>query len=111
MYESLKKGKIVRVELKPSIAEGLHGQIEESSITFDYVSKYVDDILLVREDDIKNSIVEVFKHHKLVIEGAGVVGLSALKRYSGRFMNRKLAVVLSGGNIDFKLFRDIICGS
>jgi len=109
MYESIKRGRIVRVELKPSIAEGLHGQIEESSITFDYISRYVDDILLVNEDDIKNSIYEAFKYHRLVVEGAGAVGLSALEKYENRFRDRKVAVVLSGGNIDFKLFRDIVC--
>lgn len=47
MYESIKVGKLVRVPLKPSLADGLHGNIEADSITFVFVKKYVDEIILV----------------------------------------------------------------
>lgn len=109
MYESLKKGRMIKVDLKPSIAEGLYGQIEEETITFDYISRYVDNMQLVSENDIRNAIIELFKQHRLVAEGAGAVGLAALKRYGRDFKDSKIAVIISGRNIDFRLIKEIIC--
>jgi len=108
MYESLKQGKIIKIETKPSIAEGLHGLIEENSITFDYVSRYVDDIILVSEEDIEKEIVELIRQHRLIAEGAGVVGLAALKKYRNRFRGRKGIVIISGGNIDFNVIKRLV---
>jgi len=108
MYESLRHGRIIKVEIKPSIAEGLHGLIEENSITFDYVSRFVDDIILVSENEIEREIVELIRQHRLIAEGAGVVGLAALKRYKDMFKGRKGVVVISGGNIDFNVVKRLI---
>lgn len=57
MYESLKAGKIISVEMKESIAEGLFGGIEKDSIMFSLVRKYVDNLLLVKEETIKQQSV------------------------------------------------------
>ena len=108
MYESIKKGKIVKVDLKPSIAEGIHGNIEKGSITFDIVRKYVDDILLVSEKDIANAIKLFLENHHLISEGAGAVGLAAISKYRNLFRKRKIAIVISGGNIDLSLLKTII---
>ena len=56
MYESIKAEKLVRTSLKPSLADGLHGNIETVSITFDFVKKHVDEIILVSEKNIKQAI-------------------------------------------------------
>lgn len=100
MYESIKAGKIVKVNLKPSIAEGLHGNIEENSITFDFVKKYVDDILIVKESDIMEAIKKMYYLEGLLVEGAAAVTLAALERYIGSFRGMRVCLVLSGGNID-----------
>ena len=111
MYECIKAGKIIKVEnLGESIAEGLHGGIEDGSITFDIVREYVDEILLVSEDEIKEAIRLFLEHHHQVAEGSGAVGLAALLRYKGRFANRKTVVIVSGGNIDLELLKSILCG-
>ena len=111
MYECIKAGKIIKVEnLGESIAEGLHGGIEDGSITFDIVREYVDEILLVGEDEIKEAIRLFLEHHHQVAEGSGAVGLAALLRYKGRFANRKMVVIVSGGNIDLELLKSILCG-
>ena len=111
MYECIKAGKIIKVEnLRKSIAEGLHGGIEDGSITFDIVREYVDEILLVSEDEIKEAIRLFLEHHHQVAEGSGAVGLAALLRYKGRFANRKTVVIVSGGNIDLELLKSVLCG-
>jgi len=109
MYESLKAGRIVEVELKPSIAEGLHGNIEKGSITFDVIKKYVDEMLLVEEEDIANAIRDLVKHHQLISEGAGAAGLAAIHRYRDKFKGEETAVVVSGRNIDLERIKKILC--
>lgn len=100
MYESIKQGKIVEVDLKESVADGIHGNIDRKSVTFDIVKKNVDEILLVNEEEIKESIKEYYLEYKEAIEGAAAVGLAALKRYKERFKGKRTAVILSGANID-----------
>lgn len=109
MYESIKAGKIIRAKLKPSIAEGIHANIEKDSITFDFVKKHVDKILLVNESEIKKAIKFLLENHHQIAEGAGAVGLAALLKYKKQFKKRKIAVVISGSNIDMGLLKKIIC--
>jgi len=108
MYESVKAGKIVKINLKPSIAEGLHGNVEENSITFEFVKRYVDDILLVEEKEIMEAIKELYYLEGIVVEGAAAVTLAALKKYIDLFSKMSnICLVLSGGNIDPKHFIEI----
>jgi threonine dehydratase len=109
MFESVKKGQIVKIPIKKSIAHGLHGGIEEGSITFKIIKKYVDGILLVSESEIKQVMKDFIFNHNQLIEGSGAVGLAAIKRYPNLFKNKKIAIIISGGNIDHTLLKNLIC--
>ncbi|MEB3328017.1 MAG: threonine ammonia-lyase [Candidatus Sericytochromatia bacterium] len=75
--------------------------------TFHYIAKYVDEMVTVSDEDTANTIVQLLERTKLVVEGAGAVGLAAL--LTGKVTARgKTAVVLSGGNIDTKLLSSLI---
>ena len=100
MYESLRKGEIVKVKLEHSIAEGLHGNIEDGSITFKFVKEHVDEIFLVSENEIKKAIRDLYELEGILIEGAAGVTLAALEKYKTYFKGRNMCLVLSGGNID-----------
>jgi len=108
MYESMKQGRIVEVPIEESIAEGLHGGIEKGSVTFDLVKELVDDIILVEEADIETAIALFLEHHHQVAEGAGAVGLATLMGSEKRFKDRRIGVVVSGGNIDISLIKKIL---
>ncbi len=108
MYESLKRGRIIEMELGESIAEGLHGGIEEGSITFDLCRSLVDGFILVEEDSIREAIRLLVYRQRQVAEGAGVVGVAALLESPDRFRGRKVGVVISGGNIGEELLRQIL---
>jgi threonine dehydratase len=58
MFESLKAGKIIKAHRHEpkTIAEGLSGGIEAGSITFEIVQKYVDEVFLVREEQIRHAV-------------------------------------------------------
>ena len=109
MYESLKSGHIVDMELGESVAEGLHGGIEEGSITFDYSRDLVDEIILVREDTIMDAIRLMIMKHHLIVEGAGAVGVAAILEAPKKFLNRNLGIVISGGNLDERLLKRAVC--
>jgi len=107
MAESIRQGHIVEMELDESVAEGLHGGIEEGSITFDLCRNLVDDFILVQEETIKEAIQLLLIRQRQVVEGAGAVGVAAIMEDPDRFRGRRIGVVISGGNLDTKLLREM----
>jgi threonine dehydratase len=91
---------------KETIAEGLEGGI--SKITFELGQRLIDSMVLVEEDEIRSAIRFLLEHHRLVVEGSGAVGVAALlhKRWSDP--GCKTGVVLSGGNLDYRLLKQIV---
>lgn len=108
MYESLKKGEIVDIPIQESIAEGLHGGIEKGAVSFDVCREYVDEVLLVEEEDIRKAILGYLENHHQIAEGSGAVGMAALLSSHGRFRDQKVVAVISGGNIDLPLLKEIV---
>jgi threonine dehydratase len=91
-----------------TIADGI--AVRDTSIkTFDYIMQYVDEIVEVDDEEIANAILFLIERQKLVVEGAGVVGVAALLHH--RFVynaNDKVGFILSGGNIDVTMLNLII---
>jgi len=102
MHECFKAKKIVDVPVPPTIADGLAGGI--SQMTLNLALKYVDDIVLAKEEELKKAILWVLKNERQVVEGAGIVGPAAILQRKIRFnLGEKVVVVISGGNIDMEL--------
>jgi threonine dehydratase len=108
MYESLKAGKIVDVKLRESIADGLFGGIEKGTITFGLVQKYVDDVMLIKEETIRKAIYLLWDKEKQVTEGSGAVAIAPILEDKRLFAGKTAVAVISGGNIDDKLFQSIL---
>ena len=108
MYESLRAKHIVDAKVEDSIAEGLAGNIEHGSITFDYASKHVDRLILVKEDTIRKAIRLLWEKDGQVSEGSGAASVAAALENKDTFSNRKIAAIVSGGNIDPTLFKNIV---
>ena len=89
-----------------TIAEGLEGGIGE--ITYDLGRELIDDMVLVEEADIRAAIRFLLAEHRLVVEGSGAVGVAAILADRLPQNIGKLAVVLSGGNLDYQLLREIV---
>jgi len=77
-------------------------------MTFDIIQRYVDDMMIVDENSIAMAILLFLERKKLVVEGAGTVGLAALLEGKERFRGKRVVLVVSGGNIDFTLIDRII---
>lgn len=106
-YVSFKDKMVSERTPQATIADGIAvGRVGERP--FEIISKYVEDIFLVEEDDIAMSILLFLERKKLVVEGAGAVALAALLANKKTFEGRKVVLMVSGGNIDFTLIDRII---
>jgi threonine dehydratase len=108
MYESLKAGKIVDAQMTESIAEGLSGGIEKGSITFKIVQEYVDKVLLVREETIRRAVYLLWDREKQVTEGSGAAAIAPIIEKKNLFGGKTVVAVITGGNIEAKLFQSIL---
>ncbi len=107
MHASIKAGKIVDIPMYDTVAEGLHGGIEQGSVTFPICQELVDDWIDVKESTIVETLRLMLMRHHEVIEGSGAVGIAALMENPKHFKGRRVGVVISGGNIDDELLRRI----
>lgn len=110
VHESLKAGKIVSIEEGKSFAEGLLGGIEQGAITFEMIRMYVDDLVVVEEETIKNAIKLLWENEKQVTEGAGAIAIAPILENQDKFNGKNVVSVISGGNIEENLFQKIISG-
>lgn len=109
MYESLDYGRPKAVPEEPTIANALSGGIGlNNRHTFELVRDLVDEHILVEEGEIRDAMSFSLAEHKLVVEGGGAVGIASLlsRRFAGR--GEYVGVVVSGGNVDPHVLRDVI---
>lgn len=104
---SLDEKKIVTLPGVKSIADGISVKTP-GDITFDIIKKYVDDVVTVKEDEIKDAIYMMLYRGKLVVEGAAATTLAAVLNKKIDMPNKNVVCVLTGGNIDTTLLAEII---
>jgi len=91
-----------------TIADGIAVR-DTSEVTLSYALKNVDRIISVDDEEIASAILYLLEKQKLVVEGAGAVGVAALLHHElDHLKGKKVAVVLSGGNMDVTLLSVII---
>ena len=81
-----------------TIADGLRAQV--GTITFPIIQKYVDGIILVSEEMIIQSMRIIWQRLKIVIEPSCSIVLAALLINNDQFHNKKVGLILTGGNVD-----------
>ncbi|MBY8826876.1 threonine ammonia-lyase [Hephaestia mangrovi] len=90
-----------------TLAEGIAVK-EPGRITSKMVEALVDDIVLVSERSLEESVSLLLQIEKTVVEGAGAAGLAALLAYPERFRGKTCGIVLCGGNIDTRLLANVL---
>ncbi len=105
MYRSLQAGVPIEIEEKDSIADALLGGIGlDNQYTFRMVQEYVDDVVLVSEEEIAEGMAFALDKQHLVVEGAGGLGIAALLARKVKGIGDTIAVVVSGGNANLSFF-------
>jgi threonine dehydratase len=100
-------GAITTVPPARTIAEGIAIRTVAER-TLELVTRYVDDIVLVDEEEIAEAILVMLEKEKTVAEGAGAAPLAALLHRRLPVVGKKVCVVVSGGNIDVNMISRII---
>ena len=108
MYESMRSNKMVTMDTQPTLADTCAGGVDLDSITLDLCRRYVDEILLLEEDEIAASIRLLFEQHRLVAEGSGALGVGGLLKRKELFQGKKVVAVVCGRNVDLEVFKKII---
>jgi threonine dehydratase len=108
MFDSIKAGKIVDSPILPTLSDGTAGGIEADSITFEPCRRYVDEWLLVTEDEIREGIKLIFQEHRYVIEGAAGVVVASFLKLRDRLAEKNVVLVICGGNIEGAKFREAV---
>ena len=107
---SLAAGRIVTVDVKSTLADGLAGNLEPGSRTFEFVSDLADRILLVAEGSIDLAMRELVRRERLVAEGASATAVGGLLQGGVDLAGRTVGVILSGRNVDADVIARVVGG-
>lgn len=103
---SLAAGKLVEIDVRPTIADGIAVAVP-GKLPFEFVQEYVDEVVTVSDDDVARAILLLLERAKLLVEPAGAVGVAAIME--GKISSSgPVATILSGGNIDPLLLQRVI---
>ena len=108
MYECIRKGHIHDIPLMDSYAEGLHGGLEEGSVTYEICRDLIDSWIILEEKAILEAIGFMLHSHHMLVEGAAAVGPAAVMTDPGRFKDKRVGIVVSGGNLSEDALRKIV---
>lgn len=113
MQRARAAGQIVPVDDLPSLADGLAGNIEAGSITFDLCRHYLDDMVLVTEAELEEAMRHFVREERLVVEGSGAVCAAALLAgkvdlATAGVSRPRVVSVATGRNVAEKVLRDLL---
>lgn len=109
MYESVRAGRILELESRPTLSDGTAGGIEPGAMTLDICRAYVDDFILVHEEEIRNAIRLLLEKHYVLVEGSGALSVASFIKEKERFKNKSVVLVLSGSKISLDTLREVLC--
>lgn len=109
MIDSLEAGKPVPVNEVESLADALGGTIGlDNKLTFKMTDRFIDETILLSEDEIAEAMRTLFHKDHLITEGGGAVGVGALTANKLKAVEGPIAIVVSGCNVDMNVFQNII---
>ncbi len=95
---SIHSGMIESAPYVKTIADGLLTTLGDKTLPI--IQKYVKDILLVSDNDIKAALKMVYQRMKIVVEPSAIVPFAAVLNNKSLFQGKKIGIILSGGNVD-----------
>ena len=99
-YRSLQSGKIEYNDTTDTIADGLKTTLGD--ITFNIINNHVEKIIRVTEKEIIDAMQLIWERMKIIVEPSAAVTLAAVLKSKHEFTNKRVGLILSGGNVDLK---------
>jgi len=100
VYRSFHAGEIIEDDAPDTIADGL--KVSMRPRTWHFVKNFVSDVLLVSEQEIIDAMYLIWQRMKIVVEPSSAVALAAIIRNKDQFKDKRVGVILTGGNVDLK---------
>ncbi|MCM1039539.1 MAG: threonine ammonia-lyase [Ruminococcus sp.] len=97
MQESIRAGKVLTLDGVNTIADGTAVKTP-GNLIFPYVSRNLDDIITVEDEELVVAFLDMVENHKMIVENSGLLTVAALKHLDVK--NKKIVSILSGGNMD-----------
>lgn len=94
---SVNSGQVIELKEANTIADGTAVK-KIGDLTFEYIKKYVDEIITVSDYELMEAFLLLVEKHKIVAENSGILSVAGLKKLKEK--NKKVVSILSGGNID-----------
>jgi threonine dehydratase len=99
MFNSVRNGQIECLSSVSTIADGIAVK-QPGENTYSLVSEYVDELVLVSDDEVASAILALIEKQKMVAEGAGAAAVAAIMSGKLDVDGKRVVAVVSGGNID-----------
>lgn len=99
-WRSLQSGKIETNDTADTIADGLKTQLGDQN--FPIILKDVEEIIRVSEEEIKAALRLIWERMKIIVEPSSAVPFAAVLKEKKKFRNKKVGIIISGGNVDLK---------
>jgi threonine dehydratase len=109
MRQSLDVGHPVRLDSVQTMADGLAAPMA-GDMTYPIVRRYVDDVVLVSDEEIMGAMREILFSAKLLVEGGGAAATAAVLGKKLSLEGRRVVAILSGGNVDASRVKEAIRG-
>lgn len=104
LIHSIRAGRILELESKPTLSDGTAGGVEPGAITFELVRSLADDYVLLTEEEIRATMLLIYERHGWRVEGAAAVAVAGYLRQADRWRGAAAAAILCGGNVAPTLF-------
>jgi len=108
MIASVRAGRIVELESKPTLSDGTAGGVEPGAITLELVGSLADEYLTVTEDEIGAAMRLLHRTHGLAVEGAAGVAVAGYLRQAERWRGHAAVAILCGGNVTPNVLRSVL---
>ena len=107
MYHSLKAGHVLEMPSEPTLSDGTAGGVERDAITFDILSRLLDDFVTVDEPQIRRAFLDLIELEHLLVEGSAAMAYAAARVHADP-AEGATAVILCGGNVGVDRLRGIL---
>ena len=110
MYAYFETGSTEPMPIAPTLADGVAGNIERTSITWKLCRQLVDEVVVVEEDATALAVRWAFEVPHILLEGSAALGIAALRAGAVNVIGRNVAVVTTGRNIGAEALQAVLAG-
>ena len=107
MHESIKSGKITDLQSQPTLSDGTAGGVESGSITFDYCNEFIDEFIIVTEEEIKTGMITCIDFEHCLVEGAAGAAVAGFLKKKEHLKGMDVVIVICGGNVSSTIIKQI----